>query len=207
VTSQFVINQLLRAWPYLQPQPQQAEALLLSALRYPENLSEGRLPGQTDNDIWFWLGICARQQGMEERALECFRKAASGDRTINIHSYYNDQPVDYLFWQGVALRMLGDRLSSERLFTEMLQWAEHMETAQIEADFFAVSQPDLLALYADIQKQHQEKCLLVRVLATAGLGGGSRHEQALSALEALNPAWAKAALFRKTLPFVLHLIN
>jgi hypothetical protein len=49
--------------------------------------------------------------------------------------------------------------------------------------------------------------LLVRVLATAGLGGGSRHEQALSALEALNPAWAKAALFRKTLPFVLHLIN
>lgn len=91
------------------------------------------------------------QQGMEERALECFRKAASGDRTINIHSYYNDQPVDYLFWQGVALRMLGDRLSSERLFTEMLQWAEHMETAQIEADFFAVSQPDLLALYADIQ--------------------------------------------------------
>jgi hypothetical protein len=70
-----------------------------------------------------------------------------------------------------------------------------------------VSQPDLLALYADIQKQHQEKCLLVRVLATAGLGGGSRYEQALSELEALNPAWAKAALFRETLPFVLHLIN
>jgi hypothetical protein len=46
VTSQFVINQLLRAWQHLQQQPQQAEALLLSALRYPENLSEGRLPGR-----------------------------------------------------------------------------------------------------------------------------------------------------------------
>ena len=77
----------------------------------------------------------------------------------------------------------------------------------MEADFFAVSQPDLLSLYADIQKQHQEKCLLVRSLATAGLGGGASYEQALSELEALNPAWAKAALFRQTMPFVLHLIN
>jgi len=103
--------------------------------------------------------------------------------------------------------VLGDRLASEKLFTEMLQWVQHMETAQIEADFFAVSQPDLLALYADIQKQHQEKCLFVRTLATAGLGGGAQYEQALSELEMLNPAWAKAALFRKAMPFVLHLIN
>ena len=47
----------------------------------------------------------------------------------------------------------------------------------------------------------------MRSLATAGLGGGASYEQALSELEALNPAWAKAALFRQTMPFVLHLIN
>ena len=208
ITSQFIINHLLRAWQHIQHQrPQQAEALLTAALHYPDNLSEGRLPGQTDNDIWFWLGICARQQGMEERAVECFQKAARGDRTINIHSYYNDQPVDYLFWQGIALRMTGENAASHQLFNDMLQWSQHMEAEQVEADFFAVSQPDLLSLYADIQKQHQEKCLLVRSLATAGLGGGASYEQALSELEALNPAWAKAALFRQTMPFVLHLIN
>ncbi|MDS7913097.1 DUF5107 domain-containing protein [Klebsiella pasteurii] len=208
ITSQFIINHLLRAWQHIQQQrPQQAEELLLCALHYPDNLSEGRLPGQTDNDIWFWLGICARQQGREERAVECFQKAALGDRSINIHSYYNDQPVDYLFWQGIALRMIGEHLASNQLFSDMLQWSQHMEVEQVEADFFAVSQPDLLALYADIQKQHQEKCLFVRTLATAGLGGGERYQQALSGLEALNPAWAKAALFRETIPFVLHLIN
>lgn len=208
ITSQFIINHLLRAWQHIhQQRPQQAEELLISALHYPDNLSEGRLPGQTDNDIWFWLGICARQQGREERAVECFQKAALGDRTINIHNYYNDQPVDYLFWQGIALRMIGEHSASNQLFIDMLQWAQHMEVEQVEADFFAVSQPDLLALYADIQKQHQEKCLFVRTLATAGLGGGVRYEQALSGLEALNPAWAKAALFRQTMPFVMHLIN
>ena len=38
------------------------------------------------------------------------------DRTINIHSYYNDQPVDYLFWQGMALRLLGEQQTAQQLF-------------------------------------------------------------------------------------------
>ncbi|MFV2826613.1 hypothetical protein ACNI0W_39935, partial [Escherichia coli] len=64
VTSQFILNQLLRAWQHLDArQPQQACELLHAALHYPENLSEGRLPGQTDNDIWFWQAICANAQG------------------------------------------------------------------------------------------------------------------------------------------------
>lgn len=208
ITSQFIINHLLRAWQLIgQQRPGEATTLLLSALHYPENLSEGRLPGQTDNDIWFWLGICARQQGEMAQATDYFRKAAMGDRSINVHSYYNDQPVDYLFWQGVALRMLGDVQASERIFSEMLNWSQHMEIAQIEADFFAVSQPDLLSLYANIQQQHQEKCLFIRALAAAGLGDGAGYEQAIARLDLLNPAWAKAALFRQVMPFVLHLIN
>ena len=75
ITSQFIINHLLRAWQHIQQQrPQQAEELLLCALHYPDNLSEGRLPGQTDNDIWFWLGICARQQGGKSAPLSAFRR-------------------------------------------------------------------------------------------------------------------------------------
>lgn len=47
VTSQFILNQLLRAWQHLDDEePQQASELLLPR-HYPENLSEGRLPGQT----------------------------------------------------------------------------------------------------------------------------------------------------------------
>lgn len=208
VTGQYIVNQLLRGWQCLQQkQPQQAAALFTAALHYPQNLSEGRLPGQTDNDIWFWLALCARQQGNNEEATRCLRLAATGDRTINIHSYYNDQPVDYLFWQGIALGLLGEQQASVQLFTEMKQWSQQMATSPAEADFFAVSQPDLLSLYADLQQQHREKCLLVEALAAAGLGDEQGYKNACAGLEAINPAWPKAALFHQVMPFVLHLVH
>lgn len=203
ITGQFILNQLLRAWQCIQQkQPQSAQTLLRAALHYPENLSEGRLPGQTDNDIWFFLALSAQASGDEAEATRCLRMAATGDRTINIHSYYNDQPVDYLFWQGLALKMLGEKQASEQLFSEMKQWAQHMAKSSIEADFFAVSQPDLLSLYADLQQQHREKCLMVEALAAAGLGDIEAWENASRALSTLNPAWPKAALFREVMPAV-----
>lgn len=208
ITSQFILNQILRAWPQIEnKQPAQAGALLDAALHYPENLSEGRLPGQTDNDIWFWLGVCARMQGDEAQAAHAWRQAARGDRSINIHSYYNDQPVDYLFWQGMALRLLGETQAADALFSDMAQWADHMAHTQAQADFFAVSQPDLLALYGDLQQQHREKCLYVQALAAAGKGDHAAWQQSCAALDALNPAWPKAALFRRVMPFVFHLVH
>jgi len=208
VTGQYILNQLLCAWQHIaQKQPQAAVTQLQAALHYPDNLSEGRLPGQTDNDIWFWLAVCAREQGDSTEAMRCLRQAATGDRTINIHSYYNDRPVDYLFWQGMALKMLGEQQASVQLFTEMKQWAQQMARSSIEADFFAVSRPDLLSLYADLQQQHKERCLTVEALAAAGLGDIDGYENARAALEAVNPAWPKAALFRQVMPFVLPLVH
>ncbi len=208
VTSQFILNQLLQAWQAIDAhQPARAEMLLIAALRYPENLSEGRLPGQTDNDIWFWLGICARLQRDEAQAESAWQKATQGDRTLNVHSYYNDQPADYLFWQGMALRMLGDNVAADALFTDMAAWASNMASTPVEADFFAVSQPDLLSLYGSLQQQHQEKCLYIQALAAAGMGDESQWNASCVALNALNPAWPKAAFFQRVMPYVLHLIH
>ncbi|HDQ6613203.1 TPA: DUF5107 domain-containing protein [Escherichia coli O87:H16] len=166
-----------------------------------------RLPGQTDNDIWFWQAICANAQGDETEARRCLRLAATGDRTINIHSYYNDQPVDYLFWQGMALRLLGEQQTAQQLFSEMKQWAQEMAKTSIEADFFAVSQPDLLSLYGDLQQQHKEKCLMVAMLASAGLGEVAQYESARAELTAINPAWPKAALFTTVMPFIFNYVH
>ncbi len=208
VTGQFILNHLLRAWALIErQQPEQAAEVLNGALHYPENLSEGRLSGQTDNDIWFWLGVCAQQRGQQAEAERCLRKAALGDRSINVHSYYNDQPVGYLFWQGMALRLLGEKEAADRLFADMQQWAENMMRAEVEADFFAVSQPDLLALYGDLQQQHKEKCLLVNALAAAGRGDVSGYRAACQSLEKLNPAWPGAPLIRSTFSFLQHLVH
>lgn len=208
ITSQFILNNLLRAWSLIErQQPGQAAELLHAALHYPENLSEGRLPGQTDNDIWFWLGVCARQDGQQDEATRCLRRAATGDRTINVHSYYNDQPVGYLFWQGMALRLLGEQSAAERLFKDMHEWASNMAGATVEADFFAVSQPDLLSLYSDLQQKHREKCLFVQTLACAGLGDFTGSLAARKELEKLNPTWPDAPLWQHTFSFLERLVH
>ncbi|AJZ90656.1 Uncharacterized protein yphG [Beauveria bassiana D1-5] len=208
ITGQFILNHLLRAWTLIErQQPEQAAEVLNAALHYTDNLSEGRLPGQTDNDIWFWLGVCAQQRGQRDEAERCLRKAALGDRSINVHSYYNDQPVGYLFWQGMALHLLGEKATADRLFSEMQRWAENMMRSPVEADFFAVSQPDLLALYGDLQQQHKEKCLLVETLAAAGRGDESGYRKACQALEEMNPVWPGAPLIQRTFSFLQHLVH
>ncbi|WP_159565768.1 DUF5107 domain-containing protein [Budvicia diplopodorum] len=203
VTGQYISNLLLRAFKCFQQQePEEAISLLNQALQYPENLSEGRLLGQTDNDIWFWLGVCAWQQGNSEQARRCFTHATAGDSTINVHRYYNDQPLDYLFYQGLAQRCLNHLDAALSLFNDMADWSTAMSAQTVSRDFFAVSQPDLLALDNDLQQQHQENCLFISALAHLGRGDLPAFNQVTERLLALNPAHIKAAQF-KTLSVVL----
>jgi tetratricopeptide (TPR) repeat protein len=102
-TGQYLLNQLHRALAAVQSgDPQTAITQLQQALHYPQNLGEGRLPGQTDNDIWYLLGYCAQLQGHFEESQRYFSRATRGGSSLDAGRYYNDQPVDYLFWQGMA---------------------------------------------------------------------------------------------------------
>ncbi|GCX29399.1 hypothetical protein HmCmsJML099_04182 [Escherichia coli] len=107
----------------------------------------------------------------------------------------------------MALRLLGEQHTAQQLFSEMKQWAKEMAKTSIEADFFAVSQPDLLSLYSDLQQQHKEKCLMVAMLAAAGLGEVAHYESARAELMAINPAWPKAALFTTVMPFIFSYVH
>ncbi len=51
----------------------------------------------------------------------------------------------------------------------MKQSAQEMAKTSIVA-VLAVSQPDMLSLYGNLQQQRKEKCLMVAMLASAGLG-------------------------------------
>ncbi|STU99369.1 putative transferase [Klebsiella pneumoniae] len=64
ITGQYLLNQLHRALQFIERGAfKQATDCLKAALRYPTIWGEGRLPGQTDNDIWYLLGYCAEQAG------------------------------------------------------------------------------------------------------------------------------------------------
>lgn len=196
ITGQYLINLQRRAFDLLNAQqPDKAKILLQQALHYPENLGEGRLVGQSDNDLFYWLAVCAERlhDGVTAQAL--YRHAAQGSGQIGESKYYNDQPVDYLFYQGMARIKLGQPQQAEQIFSQMLDWADKAKDQRVEADFFAVSLPDLVVLDSDGQHKHRQHCLWVETLAYLGQGKKQQFRTSLQQLLALNPNHDKAHLF------------
>ena len=200
VTGQYLLNQLHRALDSIhQGEPGLAVALLQQALHYPLNLGEGRLPGQTDNDIWYLLAYCHQQRGESELAGQALARAMQGDSGLSAGRYYNDQPADYLFWQGMAMRTSGEQLQADAHFQNFLDWVENHRNSVPETDFFAVSLPDLVALDASPALQHQQHCLFIEALGYLGLGNRDACRHTLTLLLALNPAHDKALLINHVL--------
>ena len=200
VTGQYLLNQMHRALESLCANAlTSATELLRQALQYPENLGEGRLPGQTDNDIWYLLGCCAVRQHDRQQATQCFQRATLGGNTLDAGRYYNDQPVDYLFWQGMALRALGDNAQADKHFQSFLAWVENQSETPPEADFFAVSLPDLVVLDTPADTKHRQHCLFITALGQLGLGETRACEASLDALLGQNPSHDKAHLLRHVL--------
>ncbi|WP_235380241.1 hypothetical protein, partial [Escherichia coli] len=85
-----------------------------------------------------------------------FSRATRGGSSLDAGRYYNDQPVDYLFWQGMAQRKLGDDAQADALFNSFLQWVESHRDNVPDVDFFAVSLPDLVVLDTSAQAKHQQ---------------------------------------------------
>ncbi|QHM73258.1 DUF5107 domain-containing protein [Mixta intestinalis] len=197
VTGQYLINQQRRALAHIaNGELAQAEALLTQALHYPENLGEGRLPGQSDNDIWYLLGWCAQQQQRGARAQACWQQALQGGSSLEAGRYYNDQPVDYLFYQAMSQAATGDTASAQQQFQRFIKWAQNHRDDVIEPDFFAVSLPDLIALDGDARSIQRQHCLFVEALGHLGLGDIAAFTRLTDELLALNPAHDKAHLLR-----------
>ncbi|HBW5261606.1 TPA: DUF5107 domain-containing protein [Klebsiella pneumoniae] len=200
ITGQYLLNQLHRALQFIERGAfKQATDCLKAALRYPDNLGEGRLPGQTDNDIWYLLGYCAEQAGDAQQAAEYYQLARQGGSTLDAGRYYNDQPADYLFWQGIALRKSGNPAQAEQHFRHFIDWAAQHRDDVPQVDFFAVSLPDLVVLDVSAQQRHQQHCLFIEALGHLGLGNVSACQQRMQQLLQINPAHDKAHLIRHAL--------
>ncbi|HHG8771771.1 TPA: DUF5107 domain-containing protein [Raoultella planticola] len=200
VTGQYLLNQLHCALQAIEGHAfTQATRWLEDALRYPHNLGEGRLPGQTDNDIWYLLGYCAAQSGEMQQAAEYYQRALQGGTSLDAGRYYNDQPADYLFWQGMALRKCGNTQQADRHFHSFIEWAQHHRDDVPQTDFFAVSLPDLVVLDAPARSQHQQHCLFIEALGYLGLGSVADYHRVIQRLLELNPAHDKAHLINHAL--------
>lgn len=157
----------------------EAEQLLRAALLNPINLGEAKLAGAGENNIYYYLGCTLEAQGNAE-AKDAFAIASQGLAEPTSAMYYNDQPPEMIFYQGLAWLKLNNTKEAKRRFNKLMDYAEKHIFDDVKIDYFAVSLPDFLVFDEDLNYRNLIHCKFMRGL---GLLGMQREAEALALFE------------------------
>lgn len=152
---------------------------LKAALVYPKNLGEGKLAGAQDNDINYYLGCAYEALGKNEEAKEFFIKASVGVDEPASAMFYNDQPPETIFYQGLALSKLGRDLEARGRFNKLIDYGEKHLFDHVTIDYFAVSLPDFLIFDDDLTKKNVIHCHYLIGLGNIGMKNFSKAKENL----------------------------
>ncbi|WP_040204315.1 DUF5107 domain-containing protein [Neobacillus jeddahensis] len=150
---------------------------LTSALKYPLNLGEGKLAGAQENDIFYYLGCAYEKASQSLQAKECFQIASLGLHEPKSAMYYNDQPPEMIFYQGLAWIKLNNEKEAKRRFNKLIDYGESHIFDKIKIDYFAVSLPDFLVFEDDLSRRNRIHCKYMMGLGHLGL---SQYKKALN---------------------------
>lgn len=154
---------------------EEAAELLHTARVYPQNLGEGKLDGAQENNILYYLGNALEGLNRSEEAQACWQAASQGLDEPAGAMYYNDQPPEMIFYQGLAWEKLGVEKEAKRRFNKLVDYAEKHLFDEVEFDYFAVSLPDFLVFEDDLNRRNEIHCRFMLALGLLGLG---RREEA-----------------------------
>ncbi|MGN0779143.1 MAG: DUF5107 domain-containing protein [Aristaeellaceae bacterium] len=149
--------------------PEEAIAYARRTLVYPDNLGEGKLDNVPDNRAYYVMGCAYRLLQDETNATACFEKATEGSQVPEPVRYYNDQPSDYIYYQGLAYAALGNLEKAKKSFHQLIIFGQQHIFDQVGYDFFAVSMPELEVYQDDIQQRSDDYCRRMTVLGRRGL--------------------------------------
>ncbi len=159
VTGQYAFTHVELGKQYLSTQrEQEAITLFEQAMMYPANLGEGKLAGAQENNVHYYLGCAYEQLGLLEKASEHFRIASHGSEEPINALYYNDQPPNMIFYQGLAWLKLGNVMESHQRFSKLVKYGEQHLDDSVQIDYFAVSLPDFLVFEDDLNKRNKIHC-------------------------------------------------
>ncbi|WP_405108749.1 DUF5107 domain-containing protein [Paenibacillus sp. FSL K6-1217] len=167
------------------------------ALVYPLNLGEGRLEGAQENNIYYDLGRVYEGLQRGQEAVHCFGLASQGLAEPASAVFYNDQPPEMIFYQGLAWLKLQNPREAKRRFNILIDYAERHLFDDIKLDYFAVSLPDFRVFEDDLNRRNVIHCRYMRGLGLLGLG---RYEAAVAELDAalaLDPNHQGAGVHRR----------
>ncbi len=169
-------------------QPEAAlDYLMRAAGSYPHSFGEGKLTGAQENDIDYLMGNAYAMLGQETQARACYEKAAKGLSEPAGMMYYNDQPPEMIYYQGLAREKLGDSQGARQRFERLIDYGKTHLDDQVQVEYFAVSLPDLQIFDESLTLRNRVHCLFMEALGHHGLGQARQAEQCLEALRALEP--------------------
>ena len=115
------------------------------------------------------MGRAYKLLGNQSKSAECFTRASEGSQVPEPVRYYNDQPSDYIYYQGLAFHELGNDESAKKSFHQLIIFGERHLFDKVDYDFFAVSMPELEVYQDDIQKRSDDYCRRLIALGRRGL--------------------------------------
>ncbi|HEU5098286.1 MAG TPA: tetratricopeptide repeat protein, partial [Roseiflexaceae bacterium] len=200
VTGQYVTSLVELARRAIQ-HGQYAEAIaqLEQAQTYPHNLGEGKLYGAQENNIFYELGRAYAGLGDAERAQAAFTRASTGLSEPTSAMFYNDQPPDMIFYQGLARRALGQEAQARAIFQKLVDYGQSRMDDDVTIDYFAVSLPDFLVFDEDLKARNRTHCHYMIALGSAGLGAREQAEAHYAEVLRLDAAHQGATLHRRLL--------
>jgi len=150
---------------------------LEQAREYPTNLGEGKLYGTRENDIFYWMGVAYAESGDWKQAEHYWEKATKGAEEPTAAMFYNDQPPEKIFYQGLAWLKLQKPKKATEIFDKLISYGkEHMDDA-ITIDYFAVSLPDLLIFDDDLKLRNKIHCSFMIGLGELGKGNTAKAQK------------------------------
>jgi len=175
VTGQYVLSLVELAKQKMSAgQYTDAIQMLEQSQTYPSNLGEGKLHGAQENNIFYYLGCAYELLGQPDQAYRCFIKATNGLIEPASQRYYNDQPPDMIFYQGMANTKLGQKNTAQTIFSQLVEHGEKHLEDQVTIDYFAVSLPDFLVFDQDLNLQNLIHCHYMQGLGYVGLEESTR---------------------------------
>jgi tetratricopeptide (TPR) repeat protein len=142
---------------------------LLKCKTYPENLGEGKLIFAREENVDYLLGCAFEKLGRKDRANEYFNLSVVNEYEPSLNIYYNDQPSDLIFYQGLSFLKLNNPGKAKNKFNKLIEYGEKSLFKDIKIDYFAVSLPDFLVYEDNLKVKNEVNCRYLMALGYVGL--------------------------------------
>jgi tetratricopeptide (TPR) repeat protein len=139
-----------------------------AALASPRNLSEAKHLLANQSDIHYWLGCACVGLADRHSAREHWLVAANckGDfQEMSVRAF-----SEMTYYSAMSWEKLGRKSKANKLFRELLAYAQKLHKTLANIDYFATSLPTMLLFDDDLQSWQETTALFLQAQAQLGLG-------------------------------------